>query len=276
MFKRRNNGGRRDGAASCCAVATIAIEQRHYTARMRSRRGAIFKLVLLLVFGILLNVAVAWGISIVLDPFKIDPPTPNRYDWGRLGARVQDEGFFHAHVLSCTGAARLSAGMREAGEFERDHAEDPRDVVPGWWVDAHAKFDKAEPFYSRAEARGWPMMSMWHGVEHHDGATARSRTKSIGGIVLPLPIWVDPEPYSSYDQPRTLPLRIIWPGFAINTFFYAGVLWMVVFVPGAIRRTRRLARGRCPRCAYPMGSSALCTECGGSLTRRVQHSDGAA
>jgi hypothetical protein len=58
------------------------------------------------------------------------------------------------------------------------------------------------------------------------------------------------------------PTEPIWPGFAINTLFYAGVLWLLFAGPFALRRRRRIKRGLCPKCAYPIGDSAICTECG--------------
>ena len=54
----------------------------------------------------------------------------------------------------------------------------------------------------------------------------------------------------------------IWPGFAVNTLFYAGVLWVVFAGPLALRRMIRRRRGQCPTCAYPIGQSPVCTECG--------------
>jgi hypothetical protein len=54
----------------------------------------------------------------------------------------------------------------------------------------------------------------------------------------------------------------IWPGFAINTLFYAGILWLLFAAPIALRRRRRIKRGLCPACAYPVGTSNKCTECG--------------
>jgi hypothetical protein len=62
-----------------------------------------------------------------------------------------------------------------------------------------------------------------------------------------------------------LPYEPIWPGFAINTIFYAAIAWMLFAVPGALRRLRggrRIKRGLCPACAYPVGDSRVCTECG--------------
>jgi hypothetical protein len=59
-----------------------------------------------------------------------------------------------------------------------------------------------------------------------------------------------------------IPIRPIWPGFAINTIFYAAILWLLFAAPPTIRRWRRIKRGLCPACAYPIGSSDKCTECG--------------
>jgi len=58
-----------------------------------------------------------------------------------------------------------------------------------------------------------------------------------------------------------LPLRPVWPGFAINTLLYAALLWL----PFVVRRWVRVRRGLCPKCAYPMGESAVCSECGKAL-----------
>ena len=56
-----------------------------------------------------------------------------------------------------------------------------------------------------------------------------------------------------------LPLPL---GFAINTIFYAAALWLLFAFPFVLRRRRRIKRGLCPACAYPVGDSAVCTECG--------------
>jgi hypothetical protein len=69
-----------------------------------------------------------------------------------------------------------------------------------------------------------------------------------------------------------LPLRPLWPGFAINTIFYAAILWVLFFAPGAVRRTIRRRRGLCPACAYPIGTSSVCTECGTRLLSEVPRS----
>ncbi len=60
-------------------------------------------------------------------------------------------------------------------------------------------------------------------------------------------------------------MRPIWPGFAINTLLYAALLWLLIPGPFVLRRFLRLRRGLCPKCAYPIGESSVCTECGKPL-----------
>ncbi len=64
---------------------------------------------------------------------------------------------------------------------------------------------------------------------------------------------------------REYPFLPIWPGFAVNTLFYAVVLWLLIPGPFALRRFIRVKRGLCPACAYPRGESDLCSECGKAL-----------
>ena len=66
------------------------------------------------------------------------------------------------------------------------------------------------------------------------------------------------------------PYRPIWPGFAINTLFYAAILWLLIPGPFALRRFIRVRRSLCPKCAYPTGESEVCTECGQELPGSVR------
>ncbi len=67
-----------------------------------------------------------------------------------------------------------------------------------------------------------------------------------------------------------LPLRPLWPAFAINTVFYATILWLLIPGPFAMRRFIRHRRGQCRACGYPAGESAACSECGKELPRRLR------
>ena len=54
------------------------------------------------------------------------------------------------------------------------------------------------------------------------------------------------------------------PGFAINTIFYAEILWLLTLGPFTARRMIRRKRGRCIKCGYDLRGdfSAGCSECG--------------
>jgi len=84
------------------------------------------------------------------------------------------------------------------------------------------------------------------------------------------PMIVPPSPLRGWDvtigdYKYTFPIAPLWPGFAINTLFYAAVCWLLLSAPFALRRRLRRRRGRCPACAYPVGTSDVCTECGQSV-----------
>ncbi|HMN40086.1 MAG TPA: hypothetical protein PKE29_04520 [Phycisphaerales bacterium] len=70
-------------------------------------------------------------------------------------------------------------------------------------------------------------------------------------------------------------MRPLWPGFALNTIFYAAVAWGLWRggwqIPLAIRRRRRRAKGLCIRCGYdrsglPASPPSPCPECGAPPT----------
>ncbi len=69
-------------------------------------------------------------------------------------------------------------------------------------------------------------------------------------------------------QPRVVPVRPFWPGFAVNTLLYATFLWLLIPGPFVLRRFVRVRRGLCPACAYPRGESDVCSECGKAIPSR--------
>ncbi len=73
-----------------------------------------------------------------------------------------------------------------------------------------------------------------------------------------------PELISSRRSMRVIPLRPIWPGFAINTISYAALLWLLFFGSLTARRIIRRKRGHCIKCGYDLRGdfSAGCPECG--------------
>ncbi len=79
---------------------------------------------------------------------------------------------------------------------------------------------------------------------------------------------VDGSPNSDYIVDRfALPLLPLWPGFLINTFFYALLLFIAWRLPGVLRRAVR-RRGRCVGCGYSrdgLDGGAACPECGAGV-----------
>ncbi len=98
---------------------------------------------------------------------------------------------------------------------------------------------------------GWPCLAL----EGHWGLV-HGRPKASGLLITR---------WGRRHTVVTCPLRPLWPGFAIDTIFYAAILWLLIPGPFVLRRFLRVRRGLCPKCAYPMGESAVCTECGRSL-----------
>jgi hypothetical protein len=65
---------------------------------------------------------------------------------------------------------------------------------------------------------------------------------------------------------RIIPLRPLWPGFALNTLLYAAILFALIRGPFIARRTLRRRRGLCVSCGYDLRGRgpdhAACPECG--------------
>ena len=53
------------------------------------------------------------------------------------------------------------------------------------------------------------------------------------------------------DRPRIL-LQLLWVGFAINSLFYAAILWLAIPGPFALRPHIRRKRGWCIKCGYEL------------------------
>ncbi|MCI0363320.1 MAG: hypothetical protein L0219_05525 [Phycisphaerales bacterium] len=104
------------------------------------------------------------------------------------------------------------------------------------------------------------------------GWTNRGYGRSEDAWVVRMPMRTD-----TWQDPA-LPLLPIWPGFAINTAFYALILWVLFAAPFALRRRRRIRRGLCSKCGYDLRGSnvSACPECGTHVQRKASRALGAA
>ena len=224
------------------------------------RRVAI--VLILLLAGAVVNVAVAWaawgktGYSL-LPVGRItfrQPPTDqidielwgrhatdswpqaggvNRFDGHTFGARYRH---LHHQVLF-SGFVRY--GDPDLREFMLNCGIYQVIMVHVGWPASCLTLDawRWEPDYAEGPD-GWPVRVNTNAAHEHDG------------LLL-------------FGKP--MPRHPLWPGFAINTLLYATVLWLLIPGPFVLRRYVRQRRGLCQGCGYPVGESAVCSECGREL-----------
>ncbi len=197
------------------------------------------------VFGIAINVIVAWCCAILIDVEEKAAPA--------VAITISDREAWRVVRWTCAGADSVLSQRYFAGGDSSSKTK-PSALVPAW-VDFDRPTPEWEartiPYESRmADARGWPLPSLWSLTEK-----ARSlHNKSVhGGIVL---------------LDCIFPLRPRWPGFLVDSALYAFAA-ALPFAPFTVRRFRRLWQYRCVKCGYPIGSSRRCTECGHILDRQT-------
>ena len=179
-----------------------------------------------------------------------------------------------------------------------DGGPTPQDVLPYWadyMVGELAREPPLAPGFAASsrpatvcrvvDACGWPLRSLYcqqaslavrdDGLDGFfyvpDSMHAPYNWEALPiryGVKTSLSPW-SPPLFKYHTFPRALPYRPIWPGFAVNTIFYAAILWLLIPGPFVLRRFIRQRRGICPACAYPMGETGVCTECGQDLPTRA-------
>ena len=226
-------------------------------------------ILMFLLLGAVVNVAVAWGLAawLWLDVF--------RGQLERVRDRNTDLGVFRAAKFSRPGAMYFET-RRWKGRVQQfvSPTDDPNELLPGWTgliapTQAYES-GKYQFEYRSVDLRGWPMRSLWL---EYTGHSSSGVLDVQGGLVTSAlrmsPRSGKPLTRSGQSFPVALPLRPLWPGFALNTLFYAVVLWLLAGGSFALRRFWRVQQGFCPKCGYPMGESSVCTECGCGLPKRA-------
>lgn len=152
-------------------------------------------------------------------------------------------------------------------------------LIPDWasylipevmgWTEVKASVPGLPIVYSRtAFGHGWPMLAMWNGNARGQSLAGQTVNMVVSGIELPA-VTSGSVLSGSSNIERALPLGIIWLGFVVDSVIYA-TAW-IILICGASwllwtrRSQRRIRRGLCPACAYPAGTSPVCTECGRAL-----------
>jgi hypothetical protein len=211
------------------------------------------KLFLLLLLGAIVNVAVAWGCRL-LAPKRI------LFDRSGLYEPPNPEGYLRAELsFGLVRTSQSGPGIRATFlDFPTQvTADEFRALIPSVSTLANnAPLTDWSMFWSEECFAGWPFLSFHgsHTLVEMDGF--QSKTYGVFDLAKLM----------STGEPHTeLPYYPLWPGFAINTIFYAAILWLLFAAPGSVRRRLRIRRGVCPACAYPVGQSPTCTECGANV-----------
>ncbi len=221
-----------------------------------------------LLLGAVVNVAVAWGCAVWIDVGYVassrvsQQSESDALEWQYSIYRRRGGTKIRLQLLMLDKGQRDDAGPAPAtlpAGVPRWHRGWPRETQVSWY---------GSEFPRTHEARGWPLLSMWSEYFTHGNQTIeelRSNPGSLTYTTLPYRgIALKTGTRQTFPIERVLPLGMIWPGFAVNTLLYAGVLWLLVPGPFALRRFVRHRRGLCLACGYDLthGEHAACPECG--------------
>ena len=240
--------------------------------RTRRMKRWIFTILLFLLVGAIVNILVAWGCAFRMPGTETDLVARAVTEFYEDEEYRWEVACWEHHVATAWGVKAIVAsrmkGMKASGLAFGTH---PRELLPAWSnLDsptsrfASVRIDYAN--WSSAMDRiteersnlgcGWPLLVLWCDAEYFE---QRDPPLEVSGAL----VWGN-----GAADIRVLPLRLIWPGFIINTLFYGVMLWLLIPGPFVLRRLIRIKRGRCPKCGYdlrgqpPEIGAAGCPECG--------------
>jgi hypothetical protein len=215
---------------------------------------------------LLLGAIATLAISIVSTMYWRSQVIRSREKWYEVSGGLPHSGT----SFSGLGWSQFSWRVASASDSPSDGVA----ALPAWGRRLFARVpSESETQTIIAIASGWPMRSfvarfdvtieqidfnrppvylvgqVHGGMVLHNGKAPSSGTKRL------------------WDSMTVLPLYPVWSGLVINTLCLASVLWLLFGAPFALRRALRMKNGQCPRCAYPVAESEVCTECGCPIDR---------
>ena len=225
-----------------------------------------------LILGAITTVAVAWGSSLTADATQ----PPNLARLGHQATRPpHDFWWVNRHDWHTWTSLYSVRRFRASGMgISESHQSSAASLLPTWSNlgepnQAYFYFDASSEREDRYNfGFGWPTRAFW--CEY-------ARTSNDAFVPMGLAVIREAhiDPNTLWEFPVGFPLRPIWPGFVIDTLFYAAIWFGVFFGFASAKRFIRIKRGRCPRCGYdlrgqrlatsqepPANSQIRCPECG--------------
>jgi len=201
----------------------------------------IIRISLLLILGVVTTLGVAWGLAFGDWPTEqVDSESAPREFWAWWRAHVPTDWAIHpggfATFASHACEVRLGTEYSEGESASRGTLG-----------------NNATQFLV-----GWPCRSMSGGML----VDRSTREVQLKAAMYVEGFWFVPN--------ARLPLRPIFPGFLINTLFYAAMWFGIFFGVATLRRLVRKKRGRCVKCGYDLRGQRA----GGHLALGNRHSGG--
>jgi predicted RNA-binding Zn-ribbon protein involved in translation (DUF1610 family) len=209
------------------------------------------KLGLLVVGGAIINVAVAWGIS----EYSL-----HRYQNEMVSCH------FVAFIKMREGRVRSDGQIGVDGYTLSQIQAMPIDEAFQHFRSVGLRFE------TKAAQEGF---DDFRSVGFHYRYTANRNGEHVSALRtgLPLKCIAGPVLWQRLNSMSFEMRHPLWPGFAINTIFYAAILWVLFAAPGAVRRRLRRKRGQCAACGYSLRdiTSGKCPECGERRPQRMNN-----
>ncbi len=232
----------------------------------------LFKLVVFLIFGAIVNIAVAWGCAWKLDVYQEPVLGKSVNIAGEVGKTPNH--MWSVHRYNCTGATRVFSYYFSPAPYA-SYDGDPGSLLPPWNQGFFSGIGREDlgNLVRIQDGRGWPKLALWGQAVADDTMLSIPYCKLEYAILItdftnptrPLMV-INGGSLAGVILRRVqfLPLNPIWLGFAINTVFYASILWLLTLVPFSARQMIRRKRGRCNKCGYDLrGDFTIgCPECG--------------
>jgi hypothetical protein len=226
----------------------------------RPRKQLLLKLGVFLLLGVVVNVAVAWG-CVFIAPRLSSVTKPNERQTTDLQSQHHvGWGIMTRQSALTAGFGAGGAAFTEGDALLRSFGYEELKIGAHCWI-------RRESFIIYSTLAGWPAKSVSNSLLRNSHAESTNAgqmqfsndyfNRAVGTLTPTIGVRVPTSP--------------LWLGFAINTIFYAALLWVLFFVPGKIRRLVRIRRGCCPACGYRIaeGVGPVCSECGAKLPKSL-------